>query len=156
MKIRKIKIDDINYITKLYLELLNHNLRFVKYLENKKNKINKNELKESLKKRINQTKNKVFLVAEKGDKIYGFVQAEIMSNKKSRTKNKVVEIIDIYVHSKKKGTGKMLLSEIEKWARTKKANYILWEFMSGNNIAENFCIKNKFKHFKTKMLKKIK
>jgi len=155
MNIRKATISDLEFLIRLYSELINYNLQFAKFVYKQKPKINKSELKKSIKQMMN-SKNKVLLIAEGNKKLLGFAQAEIMSNKESRTKNKVVEIIDMYVHSKKKGTGKILLNEIEKWARTKKANYILWEFISGNNIAENFCTKNKFKHFKTKMLKKLK
>jgi len=78
-----------------------------------------------------------------------------MSHRESRTDKKVIEIVDIYSSIKRKGIGKLLLKEIEKWAKLEKANYILWEFMTDNKGAENFCRKNRFKDFKTKMLKKV-
>ena len=57
---------------------------------------------------------------------------------------------------KRKGIGKKLLEKFEIWAKEKRAKFILWEFIAGNKIAEDFCLKNKFKHFKIKMLKKVK
>ncbi len=155
MKIRKAIKKDIKKIIPLYVELLEHNIRFSKYLPNEIPKINKKELETGLKNRIKNTKNKPFLIAEKNNKICGFIQAEIIPNKQSKTNKKVIEIIDIYSKYKRKGIGKKLLLEIEKWGKEVKANFILWEFVSGNSLAEKFCIKNNFRPFKTKMLKKI-
>jgi len=156
MKTRKAKLSDLDSITNLYVKFLNHNIQFGKFIYKNKPKINKKELKHSLKKRIINSKKNIFLVAEENGKLDGFVQAEIMSNRESRTAKKVVEIVDIYSELKKKGTGKKLLKEIEKWARLNNAKFILWEFIYGNKSAENFCVKNKFKYFKVKMLKKLR
>ena len=156
MKIRKINLADLDVITNLYIDFLNYQLRFGKFVYKHKPKINKKELKQTLKKRIIYSKDKLFLVAEEKNGLVGFVQAEIISNKKGKTNKKVVEIVDIYSKFKRKGIGKKLLLEIEKWANSKKTDFILWEFISGNKSAEDFCIKNKFKYFKIKMLKKLK
>jgi len=155
MKIRKTKKEDLKEIVSLYIAYLRYQRKFAKWLGNSKNKINNNEIKKGIETSINK-KSHIFLVAEDYNKIQGFVHAEIMSHKESKTDKKVIEVVDIYSPIKQKGIGKMLLKEIEKWAKLKKADYILWEFITGNKSAENFCRKNKFKDFKTKMLKKLK
>lgn len=156
MKIRKINLNDLDSITELYVEFLDNNMQFGKFIYKNKPKINKKELKKALKKRISNPKRNIFLVVEDGGKLEGFVQAEIISSKESKTNKKIVEIVDIYSKSKRKRIGGKLLKEIENWANSNKAEFILWEFISGNKSAENFCIKHKFKHFKIKMLKKLK
>ena len=156
MIIRKAKKEDIDSIVKLYTEFLSYTGQFARFVSKKKITINQKELRRAIKKRVNPSKENVFLVAEENKKLLGFVQAEIMSPKESRTKKRVVEVIDIYTKSKREGIGRRLLNEIENWANSKKAKFILWEFIYGNKIAERFCIKNKFKPFKVKMLKKLK
>jgi GNAT superfamily N-acetyltransferase len=153
MIIQKARKEDLKQIVPLYIDYLRYQRRFAKWLGNSKSKINNSEIKGWLEKSINK-KGHIFLVTEDNNKIQGFVHAEILSHKESKTNKKVIEIIDIYSHLKQKGIGKKLLKEIEKWAKNNKANYILWEFITGNKSAENFCRKNKFKDFKTKMLKK--
>ena len=156
MKIRKARKEDLNQIVKLNIAYLKYQRKFAKWLGNSKLKIDKNEIRNEIKESFSK-KDHLFLVAEENNIINGFVHAELMPYKESKTKNKaVVEIIDIYSHVKRKGTGKLLLKEIEKWTKKNKADYILWEFITGNKIAESFCKKNKFKDFKTKMLEKIK
>jgi len=154
MIIRKAKKEDLKQIVPLYIDYLKSQRRFAKWLGNSKSKINANEIKRGIKTSINK-KNHLFLVAEENSKILGFVHAEIMSHRES-TDKKVIEIVDIYSQIKQKGIGKKLLRKIEKWANANKSDYILWEFITENKIAENFCRKNKFRDFKTKMLKKLK
>lgn len=154
MKIRKATKKDLKQIITSYIYYLISQRRFAKWLGNSKNKIDNEEVKMEIEKSIGK-KGHIFWVAEKNDKIQGFVHAEILSHRESKTDKKVIEIVDIYSHIKRKGIGKLLLKEIEKWAKLKKANYILWEFMTDNKDAENFCRKNKFKDFKTKMLKRV-
>jgi L-amino acid N-acyltransferase YncA len=156
MKIRKARKEDLSQIVSLYVAYLKYQIKFAKWLGNSNIKIDKNEIKLWIKASLNK-KEHIFLVAEENNIIKGFVNAEIMSYKESRTKKKVVvEIIDIYSHAKRKGTGRLFFKEIEKWAKKNKAYYIFWEFITGNKIAENFCRKNKFRDFKTKMLKKTR
>ena len=154
MIIRKATKEDLKQIVPLYIDYLKSQRKFAKWLGNSKSKIYANEIKLGIKTSINK-KNHIFLVAEENDKIQSFVHAEIMSHRESKTDKKVIEIVDIYSNIKRKGRGKLLLREIEKWAKNNKANYILWEFITENKIAKNFCNKNGFKDFKTKMLKQL-
>ncbi len=153
MEIRKAKKENVEELLNLYLELIKHNLKFAKFVGNKNSQINKKELKNSIKKLISKKKSLLLIASDKY--LLGFIYGKIMSSKESRTDKKVAEVVDIYIHSKRKGIGKKLLKEFEKWARKEGAKFILWEFIAGNQIATDFCLKNKFKHFKVKMLKKI-
>ena len=155
MIIRKPKLQDLNNLTNLYVKFLEHTNQFGTWIYKKRPKINEKELKSGLKKRIFIQKNSIFLIAEEKE-IIGFVQARILSSRESNTKKKVIEIVDIFSKNKGKGIGKSLLKEVESWAKKKKADFILWEMICGNKIAEDFCVKNDFRHFKLKMLKKIK
>ena len=154
MIIRKATKKDLKQIIPLYISYLKSQRKFAKWLGNAKSKIDNIEIKKGIEKSINENSH-LFLVAEYNGKIIGFANTEIMPHRESKTDKKVIEIVDIYSHSKRKGIGKMLLKEIEKWAKLEKADYILWEFITENKIAENFCRKNKFRDFKTKMLKKL-
>ena len=156
IEIRKAKKEDLDSITALYTEYLSHTGPFAGFVNENKITINKKEVRDAIKKRFISSNKNIFLVAEKDKKLLGFVQAEIMSHQESRTKKRVIEIVDIYAKPKRKGIGRRLFNEIEKWANSNKAKFILWEFIFGNKIAEKFCIKNKFKPFKIKMLKKLK
>ncbi len=154
MIIRKAKKEDVEQIILLYIPYLKYQGKFAKWTGNSKSKIDINEIRRGIEISLNKNNN-IFLVAEEKSKISGFVHAEIMAHSESRTDKKVVEIVDIYSHIKGKGIGKMLLKEIEKWAKNNKSDYILWEFITENKTAGEFCRKNKFKDFKTKMLKKL-
>ena len=154
MKIRKARKEDLDQIIALYVTYLKNQRKFSKWLGNSKKKIDAKELTFSIERLISK-KGLLFLVAERENKIQGFISAEILSTKESRTDKKVVEIVDIYSHIKRRGIGKLLLKEVEKWAKINNVNYILWELMTENKNAEEFCIKNSFKDFKTKMLKKV-
>lgn len=156
MKIRKAMKEDLDEIVELYVKFFNYMSKFAKFVKDKKDSVNKNRLKNFLAKRIKLSDKKIFLVAEENNKILGFIESEIINSRESRTDKRVVEVVDIYVDKKRKGVGNKLLKEIEKWAKSKNTKFILWEYLSGNKVAENFCIKNRFKHFKIKMLKKLK
>jgi len=157
MKIRKAKKEDLDEIVEFYVKFLNYMNKFTKFAKDKKdNKINKKELKKVLNNRLKKSSRKIFLVAEENKKLQGFIGAEIMSSRESKTNKKVVEIVDIYSKNKRKGIGTKLYREIEKWAKSNGAEFIQWEFLHGNKIAEDFCIKNKFKRFRVKMLKRLK
>ncbi|MDP3027877.1 MAG: GNAT family N-acetyltransferase [Nanoarchaeota archaeon] len=154
MKIRNARKEDLAQIIALYVPYLRHQRKFSKWLGNSKKKIDIGELTLGIERLISK-KGFLFLVAERKNKIQGFVYVEILSAKESRTDKKVAEIVDIYSHIKRKGIGKLLFKEVEKWAKTNNIYYILWEFMTENKNAEKFCIKNGFRDFKTKMLKKV-
>ena len=156
VKIRKVKKDDLDSLARLYSELLKYINQFAKPFSRKNSFFDKEEIKKAIKNRTISSEKNLFLVAEENKNLLGFVQAEIMSSRESKTDKRIVEVVDIYTKTHKRGTGKKLLKEIEIWARKRKAKFILWEFVYGNNLAENFCVKNKFKHFKTKMLKELK
>lgn len=157
MKIRKAKRQDINEIVELYIKFFKYMRKFAKFVKNKKeNSVNKEELKKFLAKRIKPSNKELFLVAEENKKLLGFIASEIMSSRESRTDKKVLEVVDVYVDNKRKGVGKKLFIEVEKWARLNNIRFIQWEYLYGNKTADSFCVKNKFKHFKVKMLKKLK
>lgn len=157
MKIRKAKKKDLEEIVKLYIKFFKYMSRFAKFVKEKKeNSVNKTELRNFLAKRIKPSNKGLFLVAEENGKLLGFIASEIMSSRESRTDKKVLEVVDIYVDNKRKGVGKKLLEEIEIWAKLNKIRFIQWEYLYGNDVAENFCVKNKFRHFKVKMLKKLR
>src|SRR3989344_8624076 len=156
IKIRKAERNDLDSLIILYLELLKYVNQFAKHFSRKNSFFDKEEIKKAIKNRVVPSEKNIFLVAEENKNLLGFVQAEIMSSRESKTDKRVVEVVDIYTKTHKRGTGKKLLEEIERWARKRKAKFILWEFLYGNNLAENFCVRNKFKHFKTKMLKELK
>lgn len=157
MIIRKAEEKDLAQIVNLYDKFLKYMCKFGKFVKDKNFHIDsKIEIKNALTRRIKSSAKKIFLVAEEKDKILGFIEAEIMSQRDSKTKRKVIEIVDIYVKNKRKGVGNKLFKEIEKWSKLEEANFIQWEFLHGNKSAENFCIKNKFKYFRVKMLKRLK
>lgn len=154
IKIRNAEKEDLSQIIALYVPYLKYQRIFSKGLGNSKKDIDINELSLGIKKLISK-KEFLFLIAEKDNKILGFVSAEILPSNESRTDKKLVEIVDIYSHIKRRGIGRLLLKEVEKWAKINNADYIIWEFMTENKNAGKFCVKNGFKDFKTKMLKKV-
>ncbi len=157
MKIRKVNQKDLENLVQLYDGFLDYLWQFAKFVKDKNSKRDdKTKIQNALKKRINNKNKNIFLVAEESGKLLGFAEARIMPTKESKTKKIVVEMVDIYVAPKIKGVGKKLFREVEKWAKLKKAKFISWEFLHGNKRAERFCIKNKFKHFRVEMLKKLK
>lgn len=157
MKIRKIEKSDLEQLTELYDKFLKYLGKFGRFVKDKNSKRDdKIKIKNALRKRIPPKKDNLFLVAEENKTLLGFIEARIMPKKESKTQKTVVEMIDIYVAKKRKGVGKKLFNEVEKWAKLRNANFISWEFLHGNKKAEKFCIKNKFKHFRVEMLKKLK
>lgn len=157
MKIRKVENKDLKQLVELYNKFLIYLGKFGRFVKDKNSKRDsKIEIEKALEKRIKNKNKNIFLVAEE-EKLLGFVEARIMPSKESKTNKIVVEMVDIYVIPRtKKGIGKKLFREVAKWARLKNANFISWEFLYGNKKAEKFCIKNKFKHFRVEMLKKLK
>lgn len=156
MKIRKARKGDIDRVLELYLDFLNYTNKFGRWIYKKRPKVDEKELKIAIRKRIKPLTKRIFLVAEDNSKLVGFISAEIISPRESKTNKKVIEVVDIYSKNKRKGIGKKLFKEVEEWAKSNKANFIQWEFIQGNKLAEKFCINNKFRHFKIKMLKKLK
>ncbi|MFH1801432.1 MAG: GNAT family N-acetyltransferase [archaeon] len=156
IKIRKVKMRDLDEVVELYFEFLSYTNKFGRFVYKKRPKIDRKKLKRDLKNIIKTNPRRMFLVAEDSEKLLGFIQAEILSPKESKTNKKVIEIVDIYSKQKRKEIGRKLFKEIEKWAGINKTEFIQWEFVYGNKLAEKFCVKNKFKYFKIKMLKPLK
>lgn len=152
MKIRKAALKDLDAIASLYLELVKFSKKVSKYIDST-GIINKKTIKRTIKSYLRSPKYSIVLVAERDKKIIGFVQATIPTYRIN--KEKVAEVIGIYVSEKRKGIGKMLLQKVTEWAKERNAKFILWEPFSKNKIATNFLIKNKFKEFKVKMLKEL-
>jgi L-amino acid N-acyltransferase YncA len=155
MIIRKATKEDIEELFTLYIKFLEYTNRFGRWVYKKRPKIETKEVKTYLGKRIFQ-KNSIFLVAEEKKKVIGFVQARIVPKKESNTNKKLIEIVDIYSKNKGKGMGKNLLKEVISWAKKEKADFLVWEMIYGNKLAEDFCVRNGFRHFKLKMMKRVR
>src|SRR3972149_9943326 len=125
IKIRRAKKEDLGNLMRLYIGFLKYNNQFARFVGPNQFLIHKKELRNSIRKDIKQSKKKILLIAEENQKLIGFVQADVMSHRESRTDKEVVEVLDIYSRSKRKGTGKKLLKEVEKWADSKEAKFIL-------------------------------
>lgn len=155
MKIRKSTSKDLNELVKLYWEHIKYAKKTFRYLRRViGSNLTNNVIRKCLRSYISHPKDSIVLVSE-DKKINGFVSATIDS-KKRINKKKFVEIIDIYVHTRRKGIGQMLLNETIKWAKKKGAMFIVWEYESNNKLADKFLNKNRFETYRLTKIKKLR
>lgn len=162
MKIRKATKKDIENIYPLFLELVRSEekmrekaMRFFKYLNRRKNNFESNSKKELLK--DIRSKKFVFLVAEEGGEIVGYISGDVTDSKNPFYKPINLGYLKHIVVSKKyhgKGIGKRLNKEFEKMMK-KRCDFIYLEVFSSNFAVKRF---NKFgyKIATHKMWKKLK
>ena len=162
MIIRKARKGDLARLWELEIEDRKYHTKITdkKYLKLTKNKIDEAEQKDfvnSLSKSLKK-KNEIILVAEKDEKIIGYIEGYLYNWDWSDYSNiKLAHINDISVaeNYRRKNIGTKLLEEFEKWAESKKCFYLGLNVWINNKRAIKFYKKNKFDDYLMYMIKKI-
>lgn len=122
MKIRKAKIKDIPKITKLWKNLMDlHTEKFGYDHEMFRLRKNNVALYRKFIKKCIRAKNTLVLVVEADNKIVGYINTTIKSLPQIYVHNKEAYVLGLFISQeyRKKGLGKKLLEETEKWAKRK-------------------------------------
>jgi ribosomal protein S18 acetylase RimI-like enzyme len=162
IEIRKGKEEDLEKIWILEIESrIDHKkITDKKYLKLCKNNINKKaklefikEFKKDLKKR-----NFLFLVTEINKEVIGYICAYISEWWWSDNPPKTIRINDLAVLKKyrRNGVATKLIKELERLAKSKKANFLSLNLWLKNKPAYNLYKKNKYEDFGIEMVKRLK
>lgn len=155
MKIRKANKKDFNKLVELGLELLKYEMKLGLHYKIDKETIDyvKKDTKELLRK-----KDFAIFVAEKDNKIIGFISGMIKILLPIYKRRREGFMLDAFVEKQYRGkdVGSSLLKELEKWFKFKKINFVTTEVYRYNKKALKRWRQLGFRdHYMIRLIKKI-
>lgn len=146
MNIRKVKIDDYEQVIDLYQQLYDAEKFFDSNLKNTYKMLESNKQIKKIKKRI-KSRNTIFLVAEKDDRVIGLIDGYLVDSDCYRENVGYLDHLCVDKKYRGQGVATMLIEKFKEKMKKRNVSYIKLNAFSTNFSATNLYKKLGFEEY---------